>query len=328
MNSDRHPEKMRVAVTGATGFVGNAVTRQLFNRGFSPVCILRSSSEVLSSEYASYECGDMGPDTDFRSVLKSVHMLVHCAARVHVMDETALDPLSEFRHTNVDATLNLARQCAEMGVKRFIFISSIKVNGESTFIGRPFHADDVPAPIDFYGISKREAEDGLLSIAAETGMEVVIIRPVLVYGSGVKANFLSMMRWLDRGVFLPLGAIHNKRSFVSIVNLCDFICVCLTHPAAANQKFLVSDGEDLSTTELLNKMGDALDRKAKLFRVPTKLLVLILRPLGFGAQLQRLCGNLQVDIRKNKDLLHWVPPQSVEQGLMGAAKYYSENKKI
>ncbi len=180
------------------------------------------------------------------------------------MNEVAVDPLSEFRRVNVQGTLNLARQAAAAGTRRFVFVSSVKVNGETTHLGHPFAADDKTAPLDAYGISKMEAEEGLLALSAETGMEVVIIRPPLVYGPGVKANFAAMMRWLRRGIPLPLGAIHNQRSLVALDNLVDLIITCVTHPAAAGQIFLVSDGEDVSTTELLRRMGQAMGHPARL----------------------------------------------------------------
>jgi UDP-glucose 4-epimerase len=207
-------------------------------------------------------------------------------------------------------------------VQRFIFISSIKVNGEQTAIGQLFHADDTPMPVDAYGISKREAEDGLWQLASETGMEVVIIRPPLVYGAGVKANFYNMIRWLDKGVPLPLGAIHNQRSLVALDNLVDLIITCITHPAAANQTFLVSDGEDLSTSELLRRTASALNKPARLLPIPTWLLQTGANLLGKQAVAQRLCGSLQLDIGKTRTLLNWNPPVSVDGALHKTAHYY------
>lgn len=240
------------------------------------------------------------------------------------MSDTAADPLDEFRRVNVQGTLNLARQAAAAGVKRFAFVSSIKVNGESTQLGAPFKADDVPAPNDAYGLSKMEAEHGLREIALQTGIDVVIIRPPLVYGPGVKANFAAMMRWLRRGAPLPLGAIHNQRSLVALGNLVDLIVTCLMHPAAANQTFLVSDGEDVSTTELLRRMGNALGREARLLPVPASWLKMTAALLGRQDVAQRLCGNLQVDISKARTLLGWRPPVSVGEGLRRAMCVYEE----
>jgi nucleoside-diphosphate-sugar epimerase len=241
------------------------------------------------------------------------------------MHDESSDPLAEFRKVNVEGTLNLARQAAEAGVRRFIFISSIKVNGEGTPLGSPYRADAQPQPADSYGISKMEAEQGLRALAAETGMEVVIIRPTLVYGPGVKANFLSMMRWLHKGVPLPFGAIHNQRSLVALDNLVDLIVTCIDHPAAANQTFLVSDGEDLSTTELLRRMATALGKPARLLPVPSWLLEAGASILGKKALSQRLCGSLQVDISKTRELLGWTPPLSVDAALRKTAAHFLEH---
>jgi len=254
--------------------------------------------------------------------LKNQDVVVHCAARVHVMNETAADPLVEFRKVNVMGTLNLAIAAAKNGVKRFIFISSIKVNGESTLPGHPFTADDVPAPCDPYGISKMEAEQGLRRLSEETGMEVVIIRPVLIYGPGVKSNFRSMMAWLVRGVPLPLGSIRNKRSLVSLENLVDLIATCINHPHAANQTFLVSDGEDVSTPELLTRMAQALDKSARLIPVPSSVLFYGAALVGRSAVAHRLCGSLQVDIGKTCSLLQWKPPYGVDEALAKTANDY------
>lgn len=240
------------------------------------------------------------------------------------MKEVAVDALSEFRKINVEGTVNLARQAAQAGVKRFVFISSIKVNGEETHPGRPFTADDNPAPSDPYGISKQEAEEALLALSQETGMEVVIVRPTLIYGPGVKANFRSMMGWLKKGIPLPFGAIYNKRSLVSLENLISLILVCLTHPNAAGQIFLVSDGVDLSTTELLSRTAEALGVKSRLIPVPVRLLVFCAVALGRRALSQRLCGSLQVDISKTQTLLGWNPPVSVQDALNRTAKEFLE----
>ena len=263
---------------------------------------------------------DLSVDTDWSLALLGVSQVVHAAARVHVMQDAALDALTEYRRVNVQGTLNLARQAAATGVKRFIFLSSVKVNGEATQPGQFFTADDAPSPQDPYGISKMEAVEGLREIAARTGMEVVIIRPPLVYGPGVKANFQAMTRWLVRGAPLPFAAItHNRRSLVALDNLVDLIVTCIHHPAAANQTFLVSDGEDLSTTDLLRRMGHALGKPARLLPVPPALLKLEATLLGKPEMAQRLCGSLQVDISKTRQLLGWSPPVSVDEGLRRAA---------
>ena len=253
--------------------------------------------------------------------VKGVSAIEHRAARVHVMTEKAANPLEEFRRVNVQGTLNLAQQAAAAGVARFVVVSSIKVNGEETFKGVPFFAGDVAAPADPYGISKLEAELGLYEIAAQTGMEIVVIRPPLVYGPGVRANFAAMMRWLQKGVPLPLGAIHNQRSLVALDNLVDLIVTCTTHPAAANQTFLVSDGEDVSTSELLRRMGNVMGCPARLVPVPASLLKLAAAMVGKGDVAQRLCGSLQVDIKKTRQLLDWNPPLSLDEGLRRAAMH-------
>jgi nucleoside-diphosphate-sugar epimerase len=267
--------------------------------------------------------GGLSSETEWTVALRSVGQVVHLAARVHVMNDKSTDPLSEFRRVNVEGTANLARQAAASGVRRFVYLSSIKVNGEFTQEGRPFTANDPPAPEDHYGVSKYEAEQALRQIAADTGMEVVIIRPPLVYGPGVKANFESMMRWLARDVPLPLAAVtQNIRSLVALDNLVDLIVTCLNHPAAANQTFLVSDGEDLSTAELLKRMGAALGYPARLFYVPPLFLKIGAQLVNKPGIYQRLCGSLQLDIAKTRQLLGWTPPVSVDGGLQRAAQVF------
>jgi len=252
---------------------------------------------------------------DWGKVLFGITTVVHLAARVHVMHDTEADPLMAFRVVNVEGTLNLTRQAAAAGVKRFVFISSVKVNGELTQSGRAFTEADSPDPQDAYGLSKHEAEQGLRQLAVDTGMEVVIIRPPLVYGPGVKANFAALMRAVQRGWPLPLGAVPNQRSLVALSNLVDFIVTCIAHPQAANQTFLVSDGQDLSTTELVRGMARAAGVPARLLPVPVWALQAGATLLGKGDAVQRLCGNLQVDISKARQLLGWVPPISIDEGL-------------
>nr|WP_198985154.1 SDR family oxidoreductase [Herbaspirillum sp. ASV7] len=307
-----------ILVTGATGFVGRALVRRLVI-DTSPANLLAAVRRLdanLPDGVGCVQIGDLLPTTDWRLALQDAHEVIHCAARVHVMNDQTSDPLSEFRRVNVEGTANLARQAAAAGVKRFIFLSSIKVNGEHTLAGQAFTADDAVAPTDPYGISKHEAEQLLRQIGTQTGMEIVIIRPPLVYGPGVKANFASMMRWLTRGVPLPLAAITgNRRSLVALDTLVDLIVTCLDHPAAANQTFLVSDGEDLSTAGLLIRMSVALGRPARLIHCPPVLLRLGAAMMNRSGIYQRLCGSLQLDITKTRELLGWNPPVSVDEGL-------------
>ncbi|MBD3619177.1 MAG: SDR family oxidoreductase [Chromatiales bacterium] len=309
-----------VLITGGTGFVGRALSSRILLDGkWNPRVATRIGSMGVTRDIATVLVPGLTPDSDWRGALSGVSVVVHAAARVHIMKEEAPDPLGQFRFTNVHGTLNLARQAAEAGVRRFVFISSIKVNGEQTESGRPFHADDPPTPEDAYGLSKWEAEQGLLELARETGMEVVIIRPPLVYGPGVKGNFATLLRWVAKGVPLPLGAVRqNRRSLVGLDNLMDLIVTCLDHPAAANQVFLASDGEDLSTTELLERIGRAMGKPTRLLPVPVWALQAGAILLGKRDVARRLLGSLQVDISKTRDLLGWEPPVSVDEGLRRA----------
>ena len=309
-------------VTGATGFVGRLLVGTLLNDGVDIVAAVRKKSDLLPDEAKQIEVGDFQAKTDWRVAIKSVSVVVHLAARVHVMQDNVLDPLAEFRKINTFATLNLAKQAAEAGVKRFIFISSIKVNGEMTELNKPFRSDDQFIPDDPYGLSKYEAEQGLLAIAKETGMEVVIIRPPLVYGPGVKANFSAMMKWVNKSVPLPLGAIHNQRSLVALDNLVDFIALCADReksPKAANQVFLISDGEDVSTTTLLQKVASAFDKKPRLIPVPVELMIFAAKLIGKGDVANRLFGSLQVDSSKARNLLGWKPVITMDEQLKKTA---------
>jgi len=314
---------MNIFLTGGSGFVGRALIDRL---SAEPGCrlrlALRRDLPGLPPGMDVVRIEDISPSTDWQGALAGCDALVHAAARVHVMCESSVDPLAEFRRVNVAGTLKLAQEAARAGVKRFVFLSTVKVNGEETSIGKPFKADDPPQPLEAYAISKHEAEEGLKALAAQTGMEVVIIRPPLVYGPGVKANFHSMMVWLKRGVPLPLGAIHNKRSLVALDNLVDLLVTCLGHPAAANQTFLVSDGVDLSTTELLRHLGRALGRPARLIPVPAAWLAWGGRMLGREDLIRRLAGSLQVDIGKTRDLLGWAPKIPVERALEKTIRHF------
>ena len=307
-----------VLVTGANGFIGNALCEALLCSGHVVRGALRSAYSGITA-VESQVVGEINGSTDWSEALRNIDVVIHLAARVHVMDDQSADPLAEFRRVNVDGSLNLAKQAASAGVKRLIYLSSVKVNGEYTLPGRPFRESDMANPQDAYGRSKFEAEQGLLLVAQQTGMEVVIIRPPLVYGQGVKANFASMMRAVKRGIPLPLGAIHNSRSFVYVGNLVSLIANCITHPAAANQVFLVSDGSDLSTTQLLKKCATALAVKSRLWHVPESLIESLAALVGKRDVAQRLCGNLQVDITKAQSLLGWAPPIAIAEGLKATA---------
>jgi nucleoside-diphosphate-sugar epimerase len=305
---------LKVLVTGATGFVGTAlVSRIARDDRFAVRAVVRHHTASMPT---GVECvpGDLSPDADWRPALAGVNAVVHLAARVHVMRETAPDPLAEYRRVNVGGTLNLAHQAAAAGVRRFVYLSSVKVHGET---GR-YSEGDPPGPEDAYGVSKHEAELGLRRITAETGMDVVIIRAPLVYGSGVRANFGALMRTVAWGIPLPLGAIENRRSLVALDNLVDFILTCLEHPAASNETFLVSDGEDLSTTELIRRLAGAMGRRARLIPVPAPVLMAAATLVGRRDVAGRLLGSLQVDITKARQKLAWVPPVSVDEGLRRA----------
>tara|TARA_R110002074_G_scaffold291000_1_gene462801 strand:- start:1591 stop:2535 length:945 start_codon:yes stop_codon:yes gene_type:complete len=305
---------VNIVLTGATGFLGTRVADQIDRQGdLNLTRIVRRAEPAVGEREVVIDSLDAC--TDWSTALKNQEVVIHAAARAHIMREEVADPLAEYRNVNVDGTLNLARHALEAGVKRFVFVSSIKVNGEQTALGRCFTSEDSPAPEDPYGISKWEAEQGLRDIAAETGMEVVIIRPPLVYGPGVKGNFASMINLVARGLPLPLGAVYNKRSLVALDNLVDLIITCIAHPGAANQTFLVSDGEDLSTTQLLEGVADAMGKPSRLIPVPASILQFGATLLGKKAVAQRLLGSLQVDISHTQKCLNWTPPLTVKQGL-------------
>ena len=311
---------MKVLVTGASGFVGSAIVLKLCaDNRYQVSGSVRKIPENQPTVARFFKVPEIDANTDWGSVLSGVDTIIHTAARVHVLNDKADDPLSQYREVNVEGTLNLARQAVNANVKRFVFISSIKVNGEFTLPGKPFTAADKANPSDPYSVSKWEAEVGLKQLATESGLEVVIIRPPLVYGPGVKANFQRMMRWISGGAPLPLGSIDNKRSLVGIDNLVDLIVTCIEHPAAANQIFMAADGQDCSTTEMLRAIGRAFGKPVRLYPCPVGLLLFLASLVGQKAVVQRLTRNLQLDISRARSLLGWEPPVSLEDGLRRAA---------
>jgi nucleoside-diphosphate-sugar epimerase len=317
-------DKYSVLVTGANGFVGRPLCTALLGLGYRVKALTRSP-DVFESDIQNVVVTNLQIEAPALEVMEGVDTVIHLAARVHIMQESVADELvtlAAYRAVNVAMTLNLARQAARAGVQRFIYISTIKVNGEKTEPGKPFAPDDVPAPQDPYGISKMEAELALFALSQETGIEVVIIRPPLIYGPGVGANFMAMMRLVSYQFPLPFGALHNQRSMLALDNLLSFIATCIEHPKAAGQVFLVSDGQDISVTQLLRKLAYTLNVKARLVPLPAGLIQLIAKVLGRGSVAQRLCDNLQVDNAKTEALLAWKPPLSLDEGLELTADWY------
>ena len=295
---------MTVVVTGASGFVGRALMAHLSGQARS--LSLRTDP------------------TGWDAVLAGASCVVHLAARVHVMHDRVADPLPLYRAVNTVATLDLARRAVRAGARRFVFMSSVKVCGERTLEGQPFRESQAPAPEDPYGISKWEAEQQLLALGRETGLEVVIIRPPLVYGLGVVANFARLLQTVERGVPLPLAGVNNQRSLIALPNLVDFIVLCTRHPAAAQQTFLVSDGDDVSTPELIRRIAQAQGRRARLFYVPPAVLIGAARLFRRAPAVERLCGNLQVDSSHARTLLGWTPPLSMRDGLAQTVQILSK----
>ena len=309
-------------VTGYSGFVGRHFLKAYGNR--DSVNLLGRSIPPQCSTYLN---ASIDAKSDYYSVLKGVDVVVHIAARVHVMSDTVSNPLEKYREVNTYGTMNLARQAAKVGVKRFIFVSSIKVNGDSTPVDKPFIRSNVHAPMDDYGVSKSEAELQLFEVGKETGMEIVVIRPTLVYGPGVKANFYSLMNLVSKGIPLPFGCINNnRRSLVSIVNLVDLIMTCVDHPKAANQVFLVSDDHDISTSEMVTRMANSLGSSIRQLPVPVWCYKIIGNLIGKSDVVDRLVGSLQVDISHTKETLNWMPPQSLEDGFKETAQAFLHAK--
>jgi nucleoside-diphosphate-sugar epimerase len=303
---------MNILVTGANGFLGKKLCETLTQQNHNVSAVIRSNDTIVKNTQLIIK--QLSKETIWDDVLSCIDVVIHLAGRAHVMKEEASDPYQAYAEINVDATRHLAEQAALNGVKRFIFLSSVKVNGESTKKSA-FTESDQPQPEDDYGKTKYEAEKALSKIAQETEMEVVIIRPPLVYGKGVKANFKNLIKLSQSGLPMPFGAVHNKRSLIYIENLIDFIMVCIDHPQAANQTFLVSDDHDVSTTQLIKSIANASGKKSRLIPIPNNWLTFMFKLLGKPSLSDRLCGNLQVDISKAKTLLSWKPPFSFKDGI-------------
>lgn len=318
---------MKVLVTGANGFVGGPLCAELLRQGGLVRAAMRSNNLLIDCVEV-VAIGSIDAQTDWAKALSGIDVVIHLAARVHVMKDTSDDPLTEFRRVNLHGTENLARQAVALGVKRLVYVSSIKVNGEATSGGKKFNEMDVPNPQDPYGVSKWDAEQALHQVAVETGLEVVIVRPPLVYGAGVKGNFAQMLKILNKGLPLPLASVNNQRSLVYVENLVHFLICCATHPDAIGQTFLVGDGEDVSTSDLLRKLGFAIGHPAHLIPVPMSLLQVGAVLLGKRDVAQRLCGSLQVDISKARSLLGWKPPFSLDEGLRRTAQGYLHEKTV
>ncbi len=316
-SASRNPIR-RVLVTGATGFVGAALCRSLADRGTLVRRALHTAS-TAASRFEDALVGDIDGATNWQSALNGVDAIVHLAARTHVMDEHAADPLAAYRRINVEGTRALARAAREAGARRFVFLSSVKVNGEAT-CGKPYSEDDAPQPQDAYGVSKLEAEIALRETGA--GLETVVLRPPLIYGAGVKGNFLRLMRAVERGLPLPLASIQNRRSLLSLNNLVDAIVACLDHPAAAGQTYLVADGASVATPELVRAIGNAMHKPARLLPFPAPLLRAAALLLGKSAAAARLTGSLEIDTRKLERELGWTPREALAEGLEQAAEWY------
>lgn len=313
---------MNILITGATGFIGKWLVDRLSADGFQVTAAVRNPSASMPPTVRTVAVGDITPGTDWSEALAGIDAVVHLAARVHVMKDNTANPLAEFRHVNVGGTKRLARQAVEAGVRRFIFLSSVKVNGEGA--EAPYSEDDPPAPQDHYGMSKLEAEETLRCIANESNMETVIIRPPLVYGPGVGANFLRLCHLVRRGIPLPLAGINNLRSMIYVENLVDAIIVGLVQPDAAGKTYLVSDGEDVSTPELIRRLAAALEKPARLVPFPASLLRLVGKLLGKSAEVERLTESLRVNSSKIENELGWEPPFTMNQGLAKTVTWFKE----
>lgn len=327
---------MKILVTGATGFIGQKLIQYLLEYTDATLHLVIRADNLPNFEAQRYNhriiitrVDNISSNTNWQETLVDCQVIIHAAARVHIMNEQSRNPLKAFREVNVEGTLHLAKEAALRGVKRFIYLSSIKVNGEYSSLDKPFGPNDIAMPEHPYSISKYEAEQGLMNIAEKNVMSVVIIRPPLVYGPGVSGNFLRLIQLLQKGMPLPFGGLNkNKRSFVSVNNLITLIVKCIDHPQAANQIFLVSDDDDLSTTELFCKIRQLLSSHTLLVPVPSWVLNGTAVLLGKKAEMMRICGSLQVDISKSKQLLHWLPTESVDNALYRTIENYIDITKM
>lgn len=312
-----------IAVTGATGFVGSSLCRELRNRNMPVRALFRDKLVLRQDEMIT---GPIGPTTNWSTALEGVEAIIHCAAYVHQIRDSHSNQLLQCNTVNRDGTLHLAKSAAAMGVRRLIFLSSIKVNGEQTLFNQPFNASSLPNPIDAYGLSKWEAEQSLKLLSSRTGLEIVIVRPPLVYGPGVKANFLRLMKLIHSGIPLPLAGIVNRRSMVSLDNLLDVLILCLTRKEAAGKTFLVSDGNDFSTPALIRGLASSMGKSARLFWLPQHILSLTGRVAGKSAIIERLIGSLEIDISDTCATLNWFPPYTVSQGLDKVADWFLQQR--
>lgn len=319
---------MKIAVTGANGFTGDALTHKLCEKGYDVRGVVRLKERLFNpnSRLEIYAVGEINNDTDWSEALKGIDVVIHLASRAHKLIDVSINPLADHRRVNTLGTQKLAEMSAVAGARRLIFISTIKVNGEKT-IGSAFTENHTAQPQDPYAISKWEAEQVLHDISDATGLEVVILRSPLVYGPGVKANFLRLLDMVNKNIPLPLSLINNKRSMIYLGNLVDAIIKCIEHPDAANQTFLVSDGQDISTPELIRMIAKAMSKKARLFPCPAPLLKMIGKVAGKSSEVERLISSLQIDTAKIRRELNWTPPFTMEQGLRMTADWFMSNEK-
>ena len=317
----------KILITGATGFVGRALFENLkFKKKYSIHLSTRANQEQLFEGEKAFNIGEIDANTNWKDALDGVDCIVHCAARAHMTEKKQTDSLNAYRTINVDGTRNLAKQAVSIGIKRFIFLSSIKVNGEGTIASKSFKYNDISQPEDAYGISKWETEKALLEISKQTGLEVVIIRPPLVYGEGVKGNFFRLLDIVYKQIPLPFASVNNLKSMVAVDNLVDLIICCIDHPKASGKTFLVSDGEDLSTSDLIIKLSKFMDKSPRLFQVPQLIIQLIGRLVGKSLEVKRLLGSLRVDNSYTREILGWSPALSLDEELKKVVKWYLKKK--